>query len=466
MSTPAAEETVHDLVGVGIGPFNLGLAALAEPLELDCVFLDSGEEFRWHPGMMLDSATIQVPFMADLVTMADPTSKYSFLNWLKQVGRLYPFYIREDFHALRAEFDQYYRWVAGQLNSLRWGRTVEQVDYDAESDLFTVTALREGSDMEGSGVETYRAHSLVLGIGTEAFLPAPLRELAEQAPERIRHTSRFLDERQQALADGSVAVIGSGQSAAEVYLELLESQPEHGARLEWITRSARFQPMEDTRLTLEMTSPEYTDHFHGLPTPRRDELLAQQQTLYKGISADLVDRIYEALYRHSAVREVDTALLTDAEVTSAVAGPEGVELSLHHRQTGQRSRRQVGQIIAATGYRPRRPEFLAPVEPLLRRLPDGRLDVTRDYRIDSLGGSDENGSREQGDGAGEAGRGRIFVQNGEEHTHGLSAPDLGMGAYRSARILASLTGREVYPLERRIAFQDFGPAEQTQETRA
>ena len=65
-----------------------------------------------------------------------------------------------------------------------------------------------------------------------------------------------------------------------------------------------------------------------------------------------------------------------------------------------------------------------------------------------------------------AGRGRIFVQNGEEHTHGLSAPDLGMGAYRSARILASLTGREVYPLERRIAFQDFGPAEQTQETRA
>lgn len=461
MSTAAAEEKIHDLVGVGIGPFNLGLAALAAPLELDCVFLDSEEEFRWHHGMMLDGATIQVPFMADLVTMADPTSRYSFLNWLKQVGRLYPFYIREDFHALRAEFDQYYRWVAGQLDSLRWGRTVEQVDYDAESDLFTVTALREGSGLEGSGVEgsgveTYWARSLVLGIGTEPHLPAPLRELAEQAPERIRHTSRFLDEREQALSQRSVAVVGSGQSAAEVYLELLESQPEHGARVEWITRSARFQPMEDTPLTLEMTSPEYTDHFHALPAPRRDELLAQQQTLYKGISAELVDRIYEALYRHSAVREMDTVLLADAEVTSAVAGPDGVELSLHHSQTGQSSRHQVGQIVAATGYRPRRPDFLAPVEKLLRRMPDGRLDVTRDYRIDALEGS----------GGDESARGRIFVQNGEEHTHGLSAPDLGMGAYRSARILASLTGREVYPLERRIAFQDFGPAEQTQETRA
>ncbi len=451
MSAAAAQEQIHDLVGVGIGPFNLGLAALAEPLELDCVFLDSEEEFRWHHGMMLDAATIQVPFMADLVTMADPTSKYSFLNWLKQVGRLYPFYIREDFHALRAEFDQYYRWAAGQLDSLRWARTVEQVDYDAESDLFTVTALREGS-----GVETYWARSLVLGIGTEPYLPAPLRELADQAPERIRHTSRFLDEREQALSQRSVAVVGSGQSAAEVYLELLESQPEHRARVEWITRSPRFQPMEDTRLTLEMTSPEYTDHFHGLPVPQRDELLVQQQTLYKGISADLVDRIYEALYRHSAVRAMDTALLADAEVTSAVAVPEGVELSLHHSQTGQSSRRQVGQIVAATGYRPRRPDFLAPVEKLLRRMPDGRLDVTRDYRIDALEGS----------GGDESARGRIFVQNGEEHTHGLSAPDLGMGAYRSARILASLTGREVYPLERRIAFQDFGPAEQTQETRA
>ncbi len=29
--------------------------------------------------MMLDDATIQVPFLADLVTMADPTSPFSFL---------------------------------------------------------------------------------------------------------------------------------------------------------------------------------------------------------------------------------------------------------------------------------------------------------------------------------------------------------------------------------------------------
>ena len=82
MSTP-----VHDLIGVGIGPFNLGLAALSAPVpELDGLFLDEHEEFSWHPGMLIEGTTLQVPFLADLVTMADPTSPYSYLAYLKATG--------------------------------------------------------------------------------------------------------------------------------------------------------------------------------------------------------------------------------------------------------------------------------------------------------------------------------------------------------------------------------------------
>ena len=36
-------------------------------------------------------------------------------------------------------------------------------------------------------------------------------------------------------------------------------------------------------------------------------------------------------------------------------------------------------------------------------------------------------------------------------------PDLGMAAYRNSCILREITGREVYPVERSIAFQQFGP---------
>jgi lysine N6-hydroxylase len=73
--------STHDFVAIGLGPYNLGLACLTEPIDgLDGVFLESKSDFDWHPGMLLDFATLQTPFMADLVTLADPTSPYSFLN--------------------------------------------------------------------------------------------------------------------------------------------------------------------------------------------------------------------------------------------------------------------------------------------------------------------------------------------------------------------------------------------------
>jgi lysine N6-hydroxylase len=51
------------------------------------------------------------------------------------------------------------------------------------------------------------------------------------------------------------------------------------------------------------------------------------------------------------------------------------------------------------------------------------------------------------------------VQNAEEHTHGVGAPDLGLGAWRSARILNALTGGAAYRLPEATAFTSFGAAE-------
>ena len=155
---------IYDVAGIGVGPFNLGLAALSEPVEnLDCVFLDRRESFDWHPGMMLEPAHLQVPFMADLVTLADPTSPFSFLNFLKQTGRLYRFYIRENFYPLRAEYNQYCQWVAGQLESVRFSTDVLDVSYDDGVYRLSV----QGPD----GAEVLRARKLVLGTGTSPYVP-------------------------------------------------------------------------------------------------------------------------------------------------------------------------------------------------------------------------------------------------------------------------------------------------------
>lgn len=55
----------------------------------------------------------------------------------------------------------------------------------------------------------------------------------------------------------------------------------------------------------------------------------------------------------------------------------------------------------------------------------------------------------------------MFVQNAELSTHGFVTPDLGMAAYRNSWIIRAMTGREVYPIERRIAFQDFAAPQET-----
>ncbi|WP_262852504.1 lysine N(6)-hydroxylase/L-ornithine N(5)-oxygenase family protein [Mumia quercus] len=419
----------YDLVGIGIGPFNLGLACLADPLdEIDAVFLDTAPEFRWHPGMMLEGSTIQVPFLADLVTMADPTSRFSFLSFLKATGRLYPFYIRESFYPLRAEYDAYCRWAADQLDALRWGRHVEAVTYDPRDDTYVVHArCADGT------TETYRARHVVLGTGTRPVVPTAAHGL--DGP--WLHSADYLPHREALREARSITVVGSGQSAAEIYRDLLEDVHDHAYRLDWVTRSPRFFPMEYTKLTLEMTSPEYTDHFHALPLELRQLLGREQRALYKGISGDLVDDIYDTLYRKSVERPVPTTLLTDTALVGAAWTGEEYVLRLRHDQLGEEYERRTERLVLATGYAATVPAFVDPVRHLLAFDELGRFAVGRDYAVD-------------GD------RRRVFVQNGEEHTHGVTAPDLGFGPWRSSTILAAITGREVYPIERRIAFQEFG----------
>jgi len=111
-------------------------------------------------------------------------------------------------------------------------------------------------------------------------------------------------------------------------------------------------------------------------------------------------------------------------------------VKLRHERTAQDLSFVTDELVMATGYKSQLPDFLAGISPRINTLPDGRLDVDREYGI----GED------------------IFVQNAELHTHGFTAPDLGMGAYRNSVLLNRITRSTAYPVEERIAFQRFGAA--------
>ncbi|MDX3244297.1 lysine N(6)-hydroxylase/L-ornithine N(5)-oxygenase family protein [Streptomyces sp. ME18-1-4] len=415
---------VHDFVGIGLGPFNLGLACLTEPIdELDGVFLESKPDFEWHAGMFLDGAHLQTPFMSDLVTLADPTSPYSFLNYLKEKGRLYSFYIRENFYPLRVEYDDYCRWAAGKLSSVRFSTTVAEVTYDESDALYAVRT---------TAGDVYRARHLVLGTGTSPYVPQACAGLGGD----FIHNSRYVRHRAELQKKESITLVGSGQSAAEIYHDLLGEIDVHGYRLNWVTRSPRFFPLEYTKLTLEMTSPEYIDYFRALPERTRYRLTAEQKGLFKGIDGDLINEIFDLLYQKNLGGLVPTRLLTNSTLTDATYADGSYTLSFRQEEQEKDFEIESQGLVLATGYRYAEPEFLAPVKDRLRYDSQGNFDVARNYAIDTTG------------------RG-VFLQNAGVHTHSITSPDLGMGAYRNSCIIRELLGGEYYPVEKTIAFQEF-----------
>jgi lysine N6-hydroxylase len=361
---------------------------------------------------MLPDAEIQVPFLADLVTLADPTSRFSFLSYLHAQGRLYRFYFREHFHVLRREFEAYCRWVSEQLASVRFGHRVD-----------AIRPIPGGWSVWTRGVE-HRARHVVVGVGCVPAKP----DFARALP----HSADYLTLRDRALSAGSVAVVGSGQSAGEIFADVLE----HGrGRLDWFTRSAGFLPMEYSKLGLEHFSPEYTAYFHALPETRRDALRAGQDLLYKGISAETSERIYDLLYRASIDGEPDVRYCARCELR----GVEGRRLHFHQLEQDVAFTHEADVTILATGYEP------APLplpSHLLARDTAGRPVVELDYRLRLADGSPST----------------LFVQNGELHTHGIGAPDLGLGAHRNAVIVNAMLGRDVYTVRARNVFQSFGAA--------
>jgi lysine N6-hydroxylase len=423
----ASTDKTYDFVGIGLGPFNLGLACLTEPIaELDGLFLESKPGFEWHAGMFLDGAHLQTPFMSDLVTLADPTSPYSFLNYLKEKGRLYSFYIRENFYPLRVEYDDYCRWAASKLSSVRFGTTVTEVTYDEAAGLYAVRT---------AAGDAYRARHLVLGTGTVPFVPEPCRGLEGD----LFHNAQYVHRKAELLTKKSITVVGSGQSAAEIYHELLSGIDVHGYQLNWVTRSPRFFPLEYTKLTLEMTSPDYIDYFRALPEETRYRLEKQQKGLFKGINSDLIDSIFDLLYQknvESGGRGVPTRLLTNSSLTSARYEDGAYTLGFHQDEQDKDFEIRTEGLVLATGYHYEPPAFLDPVRDRLRFDGHGRFDVARNYAIDVTG------------------RG-VFLQNAGVHTHSITSPDLGMGAYRNAYIIRELLGSEYYPVEKTIAFQEF-----------
>jgi lysine N6-hydroxylase len=405
---------VYELVGVGIGPANLSLAALLRRrLGLSAVFLDEKPAFSWHAGLLLPASQLQVHFLKDLVSLVDPTHPLSFPAFLVDGGRMYRMLIAGRARVPRKEFEDYYRWAADRLDNLRFGVSVSGVEWNG--DIFVVHTS-DGPLL---------ARNLVSGVGRRPYLPPCA---AGHDPDRVFHASSLLDQRRD-LAGRRVAVIGGGQSSAEVVYHLLTSSTDRPAQITWGTRRRSLLPLDDSPFVDEFFLPNYSRYFHRLPDDERAQLLEEQKLASDGISVELLHAIYRRLYDLEFVEGAGRPcrIIVDHELTGVRESGGEIILDWRSTRSGAITREAVDVAICATGYEHRLPRLLSGLADRLVQV-RGEPVVRSDFTLawDGPAGN------------------RIFVQNAARRAFGIADPNLSLLAWRSATIVNSLAGDPVY----------------------
>lgn len=409
-----------DFIGIGAGPSNLSLAALAEPITgLRGKVLDAKPQFQWHTGAMLPGSALQVSFLKDLVTLVDPTSRYSFLNFLVREGRIYRAIVANRVSCSRHEFEQYFRWVANQLSTISWGERVKSVQLsEGRFEVVCESRLRAA------------ATSLVIGTGRVPALPDFAVALKDN--RQVLHSSEMLNVGPE-FQGKRVLVVGAGQSGAEIVNYLLSNDRTLPSSITWVSSRAGFLPIGNSAFSNEWFAAPYVHYFYSLSPQRRASLLEQQRLASDGISESLLQDIYTRLYQLDIAGSgvLRHQLLPCRRVTGLRRDEKQLVATLYNEDRDCIERCQADVVIFCSGYRAVFPSFM---EKLRDRMVDGNgaLQIRQDYSVAWDGPENL----------------RIYVLNGAELTHGIADPNLSLMSWRSARVLNALAGHEVYCLHR------------------
>lgn len=438
--SPSAETQVYDLIGLGFGPSNLALAATIEEeaeatfgRRLKCLFFERKPHFSWQPDLLLDGALVQLSFLKDLVTLRNPQSRFTFLSYLKAKERLDRFVNLRAFYPTRLEFNDYYAWAASQL--------ADHVRYNSEVISTSPAQEREGEPIELIRVRVrdvvtnrtaeYSARNLVVATGGIPAIPDPI-DLGTS--RRAFHSHEFLERLRRDFPDRRAtyrfAVVGSGQSAAEIFQYLYSHYPR--ADVTAAIRRFAYKPADSSHFVNEIFFPQMEDFLFDLPEDQRCKILEiHRDTNYSCVDLEVIEAIYRDLYASEVVGEDRFRIRPFLELRGIEESESQAVLELHDVVREQTEYLKVDGVVLATGFK--RPKVPPPIRDLSADLlfdSRGRYQTSRNYRILAEPGFEP----------------RIFLQGFCEDTHGLSDTLLSNLPARSLSIL-----RELYVTQREPA---------------
>jgi L-ornithine N5-monooxygenase len=373
------------VVGIGLGPSNLSLAiALYEDQNVfsedEWIFLERQNSISWHPGMLLPGTKLQVPFTKDLVTLRNPTSYFSFLNYLKKRERLDEFINNGQNSPSRLEYTDYLKWVKDSLPSqcIKMGATVINIEPFYEDGETTSTSFLITYE-KGGERNFILAEQLIVGVGGTPQIPHNFKDLDTN---HVWHSSSFKNKLNIIQSKGKckIGVIGSGQSAAEIIDYLHENIS--NSSIYSIMRRPSFRPEDDSPFVNEVFFPKHVDFMYSLNQEKREKVLDDYwHANYSAVNIDLINLLYEKMYTDKVKNIERVKILNYTQVTSSKQKEKTIDLKLQHMLTDDIVNINIDFLILATGYdRLSLPNFLKAFEENID-YKSGKLDIDREYRL-------------------------------------------------------------------------------------
>jgi len=430
MSPLSASSDIQDLVCIGFGPASLAIAIALQETNFQTrpkvTFLERQPQFAWHAGMQLPGAKMQISFLKDLATPRNPQSKFTFLSYLYEQNRLNTFINLGTFLPSRKEYEDYLRWIASHFEKqgqVSYGQDVLEVTPDAISPSGKVTQFRIiARDSKTSKITTRIARHVVIAVGGKPMLPI---EFPQKHPA-VLHSSAYSTKVHSVLKDPTkkyhIAVIGSGQSAAEIFNDLPSRFP--NAKVTMIIKNSALRPSDDSPFVNEVFDPERVDELYQQPEEIRTKAIASDRaTNYSVVRLNLIEQLYERMYAQRVDNQDPASfkvrILNNRQVIQTQTGVgSGSQILLKMQKVVNDQNVQmeneelmVDAVFVATGYlRNAHEDILAKSKSLLKP-GQSIFSVRRDYRVDF----------DQSKVADDAG---IWLQGCNEKTHGVSCLSL------------------------------------------
>jgi len=325
---------------------------------------------------------------------------------------------------LRAEFSAYLEWVAERV-STSFGDEVLDISFDGNC--FVIESARQ----------TLRTENVVVGSGAIPFVP----DEAWLDLKNVWHAAEHLTAGSDT-SGKSVAIVGGGQSAAEVFLHLLDAAEERPRTLTWLTGRSGLRPRDQSVFTDEFFQPTYGRYFSELSVDRRSDAAARAHGAIAGISDEVLREVYARMYALDALDSGRTRpqILAGSEVVNMkAAADDSIQITVRDIDCARTATVNVDMVILATGYRKRVPQYLSS---LLARLQvtDGVVDA------DGMGRARFDGPAANG----------LYLHAGPSSSAGVGGQALGLVAWRSAQILNNIAGEELFDLSPEWSAQKHG----------